>query len=103
VLPDGFFSNQKSQFVKTLEGLAMEDVGISYVHLVNFPAIWHILWQFDICVYPRFGTFFPVLVCCTKKNLATLPNHSPTFVPVLRNRLCKCLIQTCLTTHGFKT
>jgi hypothetical protein len=64
VLPDGFFSNQKTQFVKTLEGLAMEDVGIFYVHLINFPAIWYI--------YPPFGTFFPVLVCCTKKNLATL-------------------------------
>jgi hypothetical protein len=32
----------------------MEDVGMIYCHLVNFPAIWHIL------------------VCCTKKNLATL-------------------------------
>jgi hypothetical protein len=27
-------------------------------------AIWYI--------FPRFGTFLPVLVCCTKKNLATL-------------------------------
>jgi hypothetical protein len=27
-------------------------------------AIWYILWSF--------GTFFPVLVFCTKKNLATL-------------------------------
>jgi hypothetical protein len=32
----------------------MEDVGTFYVHLVNFPAIWHILWQF--------GIFYPVLV-----------------------------------------
>jgi hypothetical protein len=36
-LPDGIFSNQKSQFGKLLEGLAMEDVGI-------FIAIWYILW-----------------------------------------------------------
>jgi hypothetical protein len=43
VLPDGFFSNQKSQYVYTLEGLAMEDVGIFYVNLVNVPAIWQIL------------------------------------------------------------
>jgi hypothetical protein len=42
----------------------MEDIGIFYVHLVNGPAIWLILWPF--------GAFFPVLVCCTKKNLATL-------------------------------
>jgi hypothetical protein len=41
-----------------------------YVHKVYFTAIWNILWLF--------GTFyghlciFPVLVCCTKNNLATL-------------------------------
>jgi hypothetical protein len=29
-LPDGIFSNQKSQFGKILEVLAMEDVGIYY-------------------------------------------------------------------------
>jgi hypothetical protein len=40
-LPDGLFSNPKSQFEQTLEGLAMEDVGIFYVHLVNFLANWH--------------------------------------------------------------
>jgi hypothetical protein len=33
-------------------------------HLVNFMGIWYILWSFSI--------FFTVLVCCTKKNLATL-------------------------------
>jgi hypothetical protein len=27
----------------------MEDVGIFYGHLVNFPAVWHILWPFGIC------------------------------------------------------
>jgi hypothetical protein len=32
----------------------MEDVGIFYVQLVYFPAIWHILWLF--------GVFTPVLV-----------------------------------------
>jgi hypothetical protein len=53
-----------------LEALAMEDVciftailsilcpkGIHYGHLVHFLT---------------FGIFFPVLVCCTEKNLATL-------------------------------
>jgi hypothetical protein len=67
VLPDGIFSNKKSQFGDILEGLAMEDVGIlwsiswpngiSYGHLVHFVVIWYI---------------FPVLVCCTEINLATL-------------------------------
>jgi hypothetical protein len=32
--------------------------------LVYLTAIWYILWSLD--------TFFPVLVYCTKKNLATL-------------------------------
>jgi hypothetical protein len=38
----------------------MEDVGIFYGHLVNFPAVWHILWPFGICSlvlvhFTRFG------------------------------------------------
>jgi hypothetical protein len=45
-LPDGLFSNQKSKFGKILEGLAMEDVGIFYVHLVHFTILCYIL--FDI-------------------------------------------------------
>jgi hypothetical protein len=32
--------------------------------MVYFTAIWYILWSF--------GIFFPVLVCCAEKNLATL-------------------------------
>jgi hypothetical protein len=48
----------------------MEDVGI-------FMAIWSILWPFGICFghlvyYPPFWYILPILVCCTKKNLATL-------------------------------
>jgi hypothetical protein len=38
--------------------------GIFYGHLVLFTAIWYILLSF--------GYIFPVLVCCTKKNLAPL-------------------------------
>jgi hypothetical protein len=40
--------------------------------------IWYMLWTFGIfCSHfgifcSHFGIFFPVLVCCTKKNLATL-------------------------------
>jgi hypothetical protein len=48
-LPDGIFSNQKSQFGKILKGLAMEDVGIFYGqlvylfygHFVYFVVIWY--------------------------------------------------------------
>jgi hypothetical protein len=38
-LPDGKFSNQKSQFGSISEGLAMEDVGMFYDHLVYFTTI----------------------------------------------------------------
>jgi hypothetical protein len=65
--------------------LAMEDVcifmsiwyillpfGIFYCHLVYFIAIWYIFW---------FWYIFPLLVFCSKKNLATLPgwirSHEP--------------------------
>jgi hypothetical protein len=71
VLPDGILSNQKSQFGKILEGLAIEDVGIFmailslfYGQMVHAMAIWYILLPF--------GIFFPFLVYCTEKNLATL-------------------------------
>jgi hypothetical protein len=42
----------------------MENVGLFYGHLVYCVTIWYILW---LC-----GKFSAVLVCCTKKNLATL-------------------------------
>jgi hypothetical protein len=49
----------------------MENVGIVNDHLKYLTAIWYILWQFGtICGH--FGIFFPVLVSCTEKNLATL-------------------------------
>jgi hypothetical protein len=48
----------------------MESVGLflamwsMYLFSIYFVAVCHILWLF--------GTYFPVLVCCTKKYLATL-------------------------------
>jgi hypothetical protein len=42
-LPDGFFSNQKSQFGKILEGLRWENVNIFYGHLEYFTNFWDIL------------------------------------------------------------
>jgi hypothetical protein len=62
----------------------MEDVGIFYGDLLYFTAIWYILRPFVIfyghllffyghlVYFWRFGIFFPVLVCCTETNLATL-------------------------------
>jgi hypothetical protein len=42
-LPDGKFSNQKSQFGQISLCLAKKEVGIFYGHLVYFTAIWNIL------------------------------------------------------------
>jgi hypothetical protein len=44
--------------------LAMEDVGNFIYFSANWYNFMYILWSF--------GAFFPVLVCCTEKNLATL-------------------------------
>jgi hypothetical protein len=48
--------------------------GIFCGHLVYVVAIWYILWPFGIfCGHlAYFMVIFPVLVCCPKKNLATL-------------------------------
>jgi hypothetical protein len=73
-LPDGLFSNQKSQFGGIFQNLRWRNVDIFeflfgmfygymhiYDHLVHFVFIWYI---------------FPVLVSCKKKNLATLDRSS---------------------------
>jgi hypothetical protein len=39
-LPDGLFSNQKSQFGSIWEGLRLENVNIFYGHLKYFTDIW---------------------------------------------------------------
>jgi hypothetical protein len=49
----------------------MEDVGLLYGHLVHFTVFCYILWTFGI-VRGNLVYIFPVLVFCTKKNLATL-------------------------------
>jgi hypothetical protein len=48
-------------------------------HLVYFTVIRYILWPFGI-LYD--SLIFPVLVCCTKKNLATLVWHRNKSFPV---------------------
>jgi hypothetical protein len=71
-LPDGIFSNQKSNFGYIFVGLGMEKVGIFYDHFEYFTAIWYILWPFGIRSLWSFGKFFPFWYVETKKNLATL-------------------------------
>jgi hypothetical protein len=69
-MPDGLFSNQKSQVREILGVNVMENAGIFYAYLVYFIAIGNILWPFGI--FCGHLVFSPVLVCCAKKNLATL-------------------------------
>jgi hypothetical protein len=45
-LPDGLFSNQKSQFGYIFEGLRLENVDIFNRHLEYFTDIWYILSPF---------------------------------------------------------
>jgi hypothetical protein len=49
----------------------MKDVGIFFGHLVHFTVFCYILLTFGI-VHGNLVYFPPVLVFCTKKNLATL-------------------------------
>jgi hypothetical protein len=53
-LPDGFFSDQKSQFGYVLEDLGMEHVVIYSVHLEYFRTIEYILWAFGNFVFIRY-------------------------------------------------
>jgi hypothetical protein len=50
----------------------MEDVGTFYSHLDYFTAIWYSLRLFWYTYLIKIMYIFPVLVCCTKKNLAAL-------------------------------
>jgi hypothetical protein len=62
---------------KFWEGLAMEDVGRFYAHLVHFVAFWYILWPFGtfcghLVHFVAIWYIFYALVFCTKTLLATL-------------------------------
>jgi hypothetical protein len=61
------FSNQISQFEKTLEGLGMEKVGIFHHHLEYITAVWCILWPLGNLsiiwyIFPHFG------ILCQEKS-----------------------------------
>jgi hypothetical protein len=43
-----YFQTKNQNLGNFLRVLAMEDVGIFHGHLVNFTAIWYILWTFGI-------------------------------------------------------
>jgi hypothetical protein len=63
-LPDGLFSNQKSQFGSILEGPGMENVDIFYDPCEYFTDIWYNLSPFGkVCghlvYFFQFGKFGP--------------------------------------------
>jgi hypothetical protein len=58
----------KNQNLGNFNGLAIEDISLFCSYFVYFMAIW-----FSLCL---FGVNIPILVCCTKKNLATLDQTS---------------------------
>jgi hypothetical protein len=61
-----YFQTKMGRFGQILEGLAMEDVGTLYGHLVYFTAIWYSLWPFGIfCGY--FVYFFLILIFAPRK------------------------------------
>jgi hypothetical protein len=60
----------------------MENVAIFYGHLEYFTAVWYILWPFGNVV--AVGIFPPILVCCAKKNLATLTKTAWLYTVVAR-------------------
>jgi hypothetical protein len=53
-LPDGLFSNQKSQFGLIFEGLVIDVVGICYGHRVYFVAIFR-----SFGIFSRFDMLYP--------------------------------------------
>jgi hypothetical protein len=63
-LPDGLFTNQKSNFGLILEGFRMKYVCIFYDDLEYFTAIWYNLWLFGVVIW----YIFPILVCLDQEK-----------------------------------
>jgi hypothetical protein len=81
-----YYKTKNPFFGKFLEGLSMEDVGIFYVNLVYFTAIWYILWPFGIFyefwyIFSPFGMLYqeksgnPGRDQCRKGTLFVHPVH----------------------------
>jgi hypothetical protein len=71
--------------ITILEGLALEDVGIFYGHLVYFTTIRHI-WVYFIVIW----YVLPILVFCIKMNLATLNSTDPTRAEIHQLKCLSC-------------
>jgi hypothetical protein len=75
VLPDGTLSDQKIPIWVNFWRSCNERRWYFYGHFVYFTSKWYILWPFG-----RFDGLFPVLVCFTEKNLATLSKPRATII-----------------------
>jgi hypothetical protein len=103
---DETFQGCQMVFFKTknpnLGKFAIDNLSIFYEYFVYLKAIGNILWPFGIffviwyILWP-FGKLFPVLVCCTKKNLATL------FLSPLHKYNMKCRSRVVGSFFGIKT
>jgi hypothetical protein len=82
-LPDGIFSKQHPN-------LGIYQMDLQWRMWTYFLAIWYILWFF--------GIYFPVLVRCVKKNLATLHGKAECL-----NYVGQCASKNCefQSTEGF--
>jgi hypothetical protein len=67
-LPDGSFSNQKSQFGEILEGPRLENAEIFYDHLEYFNDIWTLT-----TLLGPFGTFCVRLVYFSRFGIMHVP------------------------------
>jgi hypothetical protein len=56
----------------------MENFGVFLGHLVILVPLWYTYFMATWYFCVRFGILFPILVCCTEKNLATLVPFIPT-------------------------
>jgi hypothetical protein len=66
-----YFKTKNHNLGVFLEGLGMESVGIYYALLVYCTAIWY-TYLGSFCIFVVIWYIFPVLLCFTQKNLATL-------------------------------
>jgi hypothetical protein len=88
-----YFQTKNCNLGKFFQGLAMEDVGIFFVHLVYFMAIWYILWSLGTVCWD--WVYFSPFCILYQENLATLPQTS----------LCQhqCQNSFCTLRPGHKT
>jgi hypothetical protein len=95
-LPDGLFSNRKTQLGSILEGLVNENAYIFYDHLDYFMAIWYKLWPFGVVC----GHLVYFLYFWSKKNQATLIDRLTRLGELENSGQILLKLQKCWNTFG---